>query len=88
MVDGRLYQANRLQMRQALLSSEASDAQRQAVRYPVGGSVTVYYNPADATLSLKVATGTRILWLIALGLVLALVIVVVVVWNGGPIMAS
>ena len=87
-VAGKSYQANRLHVGQGLLSSESSDAERQAARYPTGNSVTVYFNPdnpAEATLSLKVASGTRILWLIALGLVVALVIVVIVVWNGGPI---
>jgi hypothetical protein len=80
-VDGVRYQSERLQMGWALVSSEAGDGERVVARYPVGSQVTVYYNsanPAEATLDPRIGWGTRMLWLIALGLLLATIVVLVI----------
>jgi hypothetical protein len=78
-VDGVRYQGERQQMGWALVSSEASVAEQAAARYPIGSQMTVYYNPdspAEATLDRRIGRGTRMLWLVALGLVLATIIIV------------
>jgi protein-S-isoprenylcysteine O-methyltransferase Ste14 len=77
-IDGVRHQAERLQMGWALVFSEASGAEQTAARYPAGSQVTVYYNPAnpaEATLDRRIGWGTRMLWLVALGVVLATIII-------------
>jgi hypothetical protein len=81
------YENDRLGLGHVLLSSDLRDAEREAARYAVGSPVTVYYdpaNPAVATLDPRTSLGTRIMWLVALALLVLTVVVVVVLLSGPP----
>lgn len=90
MVGNAFHQGERLHLGSVMLSSEASDAEQEARRYPIGQTVTVYYNPsdpADSTLDPHVGWGTWIGWLLALGLIALTVIVVILILSSPPIHA-
>jgi Protein of unknown function (DUF3592) len=85
-VDGTGYQGERLRMGESIISSDTRAAERVVARYPVGSDVMVYYNPADptdATLDPRSGWGTRVLWMVAL-LMLVITAVVVGVFLSSP----
>jgi uncharacterized protein DUF3592 len=85
-VEGRRYEGERLHMGDTAMHSGEAVAERSAARYPVGSQVTVYYdpaNPADATLDPRTGWGTRVLGLVALG-VLGIALVVAAVFIASP----
>ena len=87
-VDGARYQAERLRMGESIANSDTRAAERTVARYPAGGDVTVYYNPsdpADATLDPRATWGTRVLWLVALLLLVITAVVIVVFLDSPPI---
>jgi hypothetical protein len=87
-VNGSSYQSERLFMGDSLLTSEVSEAEREAARFPVGDSVTVYYhpaNPAEATLDPRPGWGTRVLWLTALTLLVMTLAIIIFIVTSPPI---
>jgi hypothetical protein len=80
-VGGLVYRADRLQMGPAILTSAAGETERQAARYPIGGEVTVYYNPAAGW-------GTRLLWLTALLVLIIAIAVIAFILSSPPITAG
>jgi len=88
MIDGARYQAERLRMGETIISSDTRAAERVVARYPAGSDVTVYYNPADpadATLDPRTTWGTRVLWMVALLMLMITAVVVGVFLSSPPI---
>jgi hypothetical protein len=89
-VNGVSYQADRLRIGETIVSSDTRAAERAVARYPAGSDVTVYYNPADpadATLDPRTTWGTRVLWMVALLLLVITAVVVAVFLSSPPIRA-
>jgi Protein of unknown function (DUF3592) len=90
-VDGVSYQAEQLHMGQTVVSSDTRAAERVVARYPAGGDVMIYYNPADpadATLDPRTGWGTRVLWMVALVMLVVMIGMIVAFASGPPIRAS
>lgn len=84
-VGGSRHQGERLHLGSTILSSEASEAARQASRYPVGSEVVVFYNPSDpeeATLRPEVGWATRVQWILALALLILVGLLVALLLSG------
>lgn len=64
--NGVVHQSNQLYIGQKVLYSDTRSVEKIITRYPVGDTVTLYYNPenpAIATLSPKTGWATTALWL-------------------------
>lgn len=83
-IQGVNYEAERLQMGEPLWSSDTAEAEHHLTNYPIGTTVTVYYNPNDpsqATLSPKPTAGTRIQWIVAFALLALFIVIIYSMWT-------
>lgn len=85
---GNRYESKRLHFGDTVGYSGPGPAEKILTRYPVGTSITVYYNPdnpAEATLSPKTGWATTVYWLIAILLFFMTVMVIYAIIANGPI---
>ena len=84
--NGTVHQSNQLYLGQKVLYSHTADVEKILTRYPVGDTITVYYNPenpAIATLSPKTGWATTALWLTGTFLFFMAGMVVYAILNNG-----
>lgn len=84
--NGTTHQGYQLYLGQKVLYSHTADVEKILTRYPVGDTITVYYNPenpAIATLSPKTGWATTALWLTGTFLFFMAGMVVYAILNNG-----